>query len=112
MKAIDTLRPNLRELRARMIADQFMRRIEPVLDTIEDGLLCRHISREVQHVIFETLAEIGANLVTDEDRTRAGLPPRGPDGWTHEELAALEQLRLDTIYKAMSPVVVVPTDKG
>lgn len=54
--------------------------------------------------ITEKVRAIGGELVTDDDREACGLPPRGPDGWTMDELIALEKKRLEAYYP---PAVIV-----
>ena len=43
------------------------------------------------------LKKRGAYLMTDKDRDAIGLPPRGPDGWTAEEIVAFENYRMQEI---------------
>jgi hypothetical protein len=67
-----------------------MHRLAPILDQYEEAWrvdLCRQVSR----VLFEVLVATGAEVLTDHDRHDLGLPPRGPDGWTVEELRASER---------------------
>lgn len=76
--------------------------------SIVGGRLCDHGDRDgprdVSRDLFEALYEVGAEVVTDLDRAAAGLPPRGPHGLTAEELALLEQRRLN----AMRAPLVAP----
>ncbi len=51
--------------------------------------------RDLSHKLFEKMHRDGAEIITDADRAEAGLPPRGPDGWTMEELALLEARRME-----------------
>ncbi|MCK1322175.1 hypothetical protein IVA94_14990 [Bradyrhizobium sp. 156] len=91
--------------------DQMMRqdmrrlRIQPLLHEILH-IVCNHLSdedyrrnamRELQHELFDKLYEMGAELVTDHTRAAMGLPARGPDGWTMEELIELEKKRLELL---------------
>jgi len=78
-------RPNTRHLRAQRLEAEIMHRLAPVLDQYEEAWrvdLCRQVSR----ALFEVLVATGAEVLTDYDRHELGLPPRGPDGWTFEEL--------------------------
>ena len=90
-------RINLRQRRAYGLAHELMNRImkaSPYLHYQADG-------REqcaIHDAITGFLAEVGAEIVTDRDRSEAGLPPRGPDGWTVEELIALERRRTEALY--------------
>ena len=100
-------RINLRQRRAYGLAHELMNRImkaSPYLHYQADG-------REqcaIHDAITGFLAEVGAEIVTDHDRSEAGLPPRGPDGWTVEELIALERRRIEVL---LAPITVMPRVK-
>ena len=46
-------------------------------------------------------------IVSDFDRQQYGLTPRGPDGWTMEEIVELEKRRLELMFAPM-PTHVMP----
>ena len=52
------------------------------------------------------LHKYGAEIIGDMDREAAGLSPRGPDGWTLEEIAALERKRWETFLAPIRPVKI------
>jgi hypothetical protein len=56
--------------------------------------------------LYRLLHDAGAEVVTDQTRAEAGLPPRGPDGWTVEELLALERRRLEIMTRPIMPIFV------
>lgn len=92
MKAIDMTdrtSMNIRYTKASQLASWLMR-------TLDDHLP-RASRSEAYAKIMEFLMTEGLEILTDEDRNRAGLPPRGPNGWTHAELLALEYARLHAI---------------
>ncbi len=68
------------------------------------------VRRAVHEGATDALMEAGAHLVTDYDRHEAGLPPRGPDGWTVEELIAMEKRRIEALYAPIT--VTVPLAKA
>jgi len=49
--------------------------------------------------------ENGWEIITDEHRKEAGLPPRGPKGWTQQELYALEQARMAVLMRPITGFV-------
>lgn len=57
--------------------------------------------REFHDLLFELFHQEGYEVISDYDRAEMGLPPRGPDGWTLEEIAAVEQVRLEVILSAL-----------
>lgn len=84
---------NLREMRARSITSLILSKISEFLS--DDQM------RAVHNSLVELLKESGADIISDNDRRNAGLPPRGPYGWTYAELHALEAHRLETLLKPL-----------
>jgi hypothetical protein len=64
----------------------------------------RDLSR-IYDELAQKLYEAGAEIVTDDIRAQAGLPPRGPDGWTDEDLRALELARLNNLLRPLTMAV-------
>lgn len=98
-------RQNLRQHRATGLAREIAKRIEQRL------LRCDLSSRErtvIFYAALEILMEAGAELVTDRDWQDAGLPPRGQDGWTYEELAAMERKRIEVMTAPIRCMVTAP----
>ncbi|TGP93814.1 MULTISPECIES: hypothetical protein [unclassified Mesorhizobium] len=66
------------------------------------------IPHNCQHEAFDRMLNVfhqhGVEIITDRDRRDMGLPPRGPDGWTAEEIFVLEQLRLDAMMNVIVPM--------
>ncbi len=103
MKATDTIRQmNIRQIKAQQIASLLMRTL--------DDIIPRACQREAYEKMMELLMTEGIEILTDEDRRRAGLPPRGPDGWTAAELHALEYARLYAI-SAQIAMALRPTEQ-
>ena len=68
----------------------------------------RRVLRDIAHEIYELCRKEGVEIITDAVRADMGLPARGPDGWTAEELLALEKRRLELM---MAPrVVQIPVE--
>ncbi|EHK57671.1 hypothetical protein [Allomesorhizobium alhagi] len=92
-------RYDMRRARAEQLIGAIMQKVGHL---VEDGR-----QEEVYYLLHELLSQGGIEVLSDYDRQRIGLPPRGPDGWTVEEIMALEQRRLDAI---LTPVVAsMPT---
>lgn len=112
--------PNRRHQRALSLTHEVMRVIGPYLDELddwrtreahqadEDSTARPH--REVMDKLLEILMATGIEIITDRDREQCGLPARGPDGWTLEELVALEKVRLDVMTRP-PPMFIVDRDK-
>jgi hypothetical protein len=86
---------DIRTQKARMLAHFVLGIVKPHLvgDRRSHGLVIEDL--------MKAFRDAGYEVLTDEIRAAAGLPPRGRDGWTHTELAVLEQKRLEML---MSPV--------
>jgi hypothetical protein len=92
-------RINLRQHRAMRLVAALMHELSPVLP--ED----KYVRRDVYDVLTRTLSAEGIEIVTDADREALGLPPRGPDGWTAEEIVTMERRRLDEMLRPISMIV-------
>ena len=103
MKSHEIPWPNLRLRRAEALAHRVLSIVDPYLCDHIEGI---HVRREVSDALIRLFAEIGADVVTDCDRQEAHLPPRGPTGWTAEELIALEKRRIDALYAPLAPIVI------
>lgn len=66
----------------------------------------RNAMHDCSHALFEALYKAGATIVTDADRHEAGLPPRGDNGWTQQELAALEARHMELLTQPMSSQIL------
>lgn len=103
MKAIDMMhRVDLRRRRAEMLVGQIMRVIDDKLN--EEIPRVRH---DTHYALLELFMQEGIEVLSDYDRAAAGLPPRGPDGWTMDEIIAMEKYRLELLYRPLA--VKVPT---
>ena len=104
MKAFDELmRADLRRLRAHALTAHILHIVEKYLsDEDRRNKALRELSRELD----EELWRAGVEIVTDQIRTQCGLPPRGLDGWTVDELIILERKRIEAMLSPMPPLVV------
>jgi hypothetical protein len=66
----------------------------------------RDLERDLYYELQEALEKAGAEIISDFDRQQYGLPPRGPDGWTMEEIVELEKRRLEMMFAPMPPMVM------
>lgn len=94
--------------------DQRRLRLQPFLFEIMD-IVSKHLNdedhrrnalRELYSELFDKLHAAGVEILTDHMRIEMGLPPRGPDGWTREEILALEKRRLESIQAIFTPMVL------
>lgn len=89
MKAFQTLeRLNLRRHRAMVLAAEVSRIIEPHLKPESNP-------QDTHDAIKDLFFQQGVEVLTDYTRSELGLPPRGPDGWTTEEILSMERIRLE-----------------
>lgn len=62
--------------------------------------------------LFALCMQRGVEVLTDADRATLGLPARTTDGWTAEEIVALEQRRLKAMYAPMPSFILKAEDAG
>lgn len=93
-----------RRLRLQPLLHEILQIVEKHLS---DEDMRRNAMREIHCDLFDKFHEQGVEIITDYTRQEAGLPPRGPDGWTTEELIALEQRRLELMRRPMQFVVPI-----
>lgn len=90
-----TMLLDVRRVRARQAASSIMALI---LDKYVP-FACRDQAYEELHQKF---IEAGAEIITDTHRVEAGLPTRGPEGWTFEELEVLEKRRFEQLIRPLT----------
>lgn len=88
-------RPDLRRRRAERLVAAIMHEAykNPALD---------EVYRDMADVLIKVLSEEGVEVLTDYDREQCGLPARGPDGWTIDEIVALERRRLEVLTRPLT----------
>ncbi|HKI60717.1 MAG TPA: hypothetical protein VKA31_00340 [Mariprofundaceae bacterium] len=98
------MRQNPRVMRAQPLLHLILQAIRPHLRDDEES---RYYQREEQifNQIRNELEQAGAEIINDYTREAAGLPPRGPDGWTLEEIIELEKRRLEIMMKPPSFII-------
>lgn len=96
-------RPDLRYRRAQSLAHAIRQEIEPFLSRGTD-------QRPLMDKLFALCMQRGVEVLTDADRTTLGLPPRTTDGWTAEEIIALEQNRLKAMYEPLPSLLLKTED--
>lgn len=99
----DDLRYDLRRHKAKDLAGFVMSLIRPYLCDHGDARGCRDASRALTKAFYDA----GFEVLTDETRRAAGLPPRDEKGWTAHELLALEQRRIELMMQ--SPRLINPS---
>jgi hypothetical protein len=99
-------RADKRRLRAMALTAQIMQIVGKYVPRDRERDCMRDLSYELQ----EAMEKVGAEIVSDLDRQQYGLPPRGPDGWTMEEIIELEKRRLEIMFATKPPVVLVVRD--
>lgn len=97
-------RPDLRYRRAQSMAHAIRQEIEPFLARGTD-------QRPLMDKLFALCMQRGVEVLTDADRITLGLPPRTTDGWTAEEIAAMEQQRLRAMYEPILLPLCVKNEK-
>jgi hypothetical protein len=80
--------PDIRKLRVYRLAHQIMHTIAKYFDKSDDSY--QHALEDLTDAFYD----VGAEIITDDDRRRAGLQPRNEEGWTQTELLELEAVRL------------------
>ncbi len=109
MKASDRIAPrNMRLDRANQLVAIISDMAEDVLKRTDHPA---DFSRTLHTRLLDYLHDEGAEIITDRDRDAAGLAPRGLEGWTAEELRALELHRMEVMLRPMPPVLFVDPSK-
>lgn len=101
--ATEMPRIDLRRARANSLASAIFLKMQPYLRT--EGPDERHVLRDAFDELFKLLYEEGVEVFTDFDRAKLGLSPRGFDGWTAEEIIALERARIEA-FQNPKPFIV------
>lgn len=86
---------------------QVMAVIALIMDAIgkhipDDG----HSRKHATYDLLDALDGAGIDIITNDDRAKAGLPPRGPKGWTDQELKILDLKRMEAMLAPMPPLIV------
>jgi len=103
MKAIDQIqRTDKRRLRAMDLTSQIMQIVGKYVPRDDE----RDLLRDLHYELLEAMEKVGAEVVSDFDRQQYGLSPRGPDGWTMEEIVELERRRLEAMYAVRPPMII------
>ena len=106
--------PELRRHRANSLTAQIMQMVGKYICEHGENRGRRDASRD----LVEAFYEAGAEIITDLDRTNAGLPPRGPYGMTAEDVRTLEALHTAAMLRRLPPVLLrtdgqhMPETKG
>lgn len=82
----ETMRIDKRRVRAEQFAHAIFQKVRPYLHDSDAD----HVDKDVFYAIFEVCHAEGVEVLTDAHRTQLGLSPRGPDGWTDEEIVIME----------------------
>lgn len=105
MRATETLmRMDLRRRRAQLLMHMVMDAVDPFLCDHDPEI--GNPRRRLHDALFRTFMEQGVEVLTDHEREQHGLPARGPDGWTTEELVELERKRLEALARPLAPLIV------
>lgn len=88
-----------RQRRAQSVAHEVFRVVDPFLHPEADG-------RDVMRAIMDVLMREGVEVLTDYYRQEMGLPPRGPDGWTVEEIVAFERAMIERMIAPLPPMFI------
>lgn len=87
-----------RRVRADRLLASIMQAIDPWIDYERRS--------DVYYALRDILYREGVEVLTDYDREMAGLPARGPDGWTIEEIIAWDRRLLMQLMQPPMPMFV------
>lgn len=108
-KAFDQLmRDDRRRMRSHALVSHILHVIEKHLSGKDNR---RNVMRDIAYELDDKFRTEGVEIITDATRAEAGLLPRGPDGWTIEEMQILERRRLEAMYSVTPPVMIVKEGK-
>ncbi len=94
--------PDMRRIRAQRLTGSIMQELSPLLDRSQDDFL----RRDVHEAVFNLLWRTGVEIITDFDRKELGLPDRGNEGWTPDELRIMEAKRIEALLSPMPPMLM------
>jgi hypothetical protein len=87
--------------RAQVLTAQIMR--------LADPYICSHGESNGHRRFYDELMKLfwngGFDVLTDADRAEAGLPIRGRNGWTEDELQAFERYKLEAMMRPLTVTV-------
>lgn len=96
---------DVRRIRSESLVHHILHIVEKHLSA-EDNR--RNVMRDIAYELDEKFRSEGVEIITDALRSEAGLPPRGDDGWTIDELTVLERRRIELMMGPLPPLFVVP----
>lgn len=112
MKLNEMMRADRRGMRAAaftsMMTHIMRKHLQKFMDDVAEGVAPRHsydVLRDISYELEDLCRREGIEILSDQMRSDLGLPPRGPDGWTMEEIMALEERRLEMM---RAPMVLQP----
>jgi hypothetical protein len=91
-----SMRMNLRRRRSDEMLAAVLEKIRPFID--HDQM------KDVHYALLDLFMEKGVEVLTDYHRQELGLPTRDSEGWTREEIAALEWKRMEALLAPMAPM--------
>lgn len=91
-----------RRIRAQSLAAIVMQVLDDLLEPDEEWPKKK---REAAYRLCDLFHQKGFDVITDEDRARAGLPKRGELGWTDHELRVMEHARTLTMLAPIEPMI-------
>lgn len=97
----DRNRADMRKLRGRAFVATVLQIMGKYIDDNRN-------MREAAYELEKLCQDNGVEILTDFIRQEMSLPPRGPDGWTNEEIMELEKRR----FELMSRPFTVPSWPG
>jgi hypothetical protein len=96
----NAMRLNLRQRRADALAHAIMHAIWPHIPDC-DHTYRQHTRWKISEALRRLLMDEGVEVLTDHTRHELGLPPRDPDGWTADEIVAMERVRLELMLRPL-----------
>ncbi len=101
--------PDYRFARADVVASHISHALAPLLDRLDPKGPVR--DKDIYRVIRETLTAVGVEVLTDYHRAEMGLPPRGPNGWTEDEIHLYEKRLSHAMRTTIPPTFSSLSDK-
>lgn len=96
-----------RDMRAQLVIALVLEALDRAAPNLDRRSMTSGERRRFMEELHRGLTEKGVEVMTDWHRQQIGLEPRGPDGWTAQEIADYDRHILEVMRR---PPMIAPAD--